>query len=134
MLLSASELKAGEKRLKLEQAKRTEKEKERLAKEKAINDRRREREVEREREQQRIRMEAEARREQELARIEALTELNHGIYFQSMLQAIPIDERSIRSKGIRRADDKISLPPSVGAQLLSMDTVKNGKLAMQNQH
>lgn len=127
MLLLASELKASEARLKLEQAKRTEKEKARIEKEKAINDRRKEREKERELEQQRLRMAAETRRQQELDRIEALTELNQGVFYQASLQALPLDERTIATKGIRRAEDKICLPPTAGSQLINMDAMKNGE-------
>ena len=126
MLLLASELKASEARLKLEQAKRAEKEKAKLEKEKAINDRRKEREREREQGQQRLRMAAEARRQEDLARIEALTEHNQGVFYQATLQAFPLDESIIAAKGIRRAEDKISLPPSAGSQLLSMDATRNG--------
>eukprot|EP00955_Chlamydomonas_euryale_P109907 365965-Chlamydomonas_euryale.AAC.19 len=40
-------------------------------------------------------------------RQEQLTEHNNGVYFSATLQAVPLDEAAVASRGIRRASDKV---------------------------
>lgn len=56
---------------------------------------------------------------QEAERIEALRESNRGVFWSATLAAAPADEASVTSRGIKRSRDKISLPPSVGSELMA---------------
>ena len=51
-------------------------------------------------------------------RIDTLTEANNGVFWSSMLQAVPLDEVGVAARGIRRAEDKVMLPASVGHLLM----------------
>ena len=51
-------------------------------------------------------------------RIDTLTEANNGVFWSSMLQAVPLDEAGVAARGIRRAEDKVMLPASVGHLLM----------------
>lgn len=50
------------------------------------------------------------------------------MYLSVQLQALPMDESAVQARGIRRARDKITLPPSIGADLMSQDAPKNGAM------
>lgn len=64
-------------------------------------------------------------------RMEELTEHNRGIYYSDLLQAVPMDEAATAAKGIRRAEDKVSLPRSVGASLMDQDAPRNGAMMFE---
>lgn len=47
------------------------------------------------------------------------------------LAAAPVNAESIAARGIKRAADKLILPPSVGASLMSQDAPKNGAMLFE---
>jgi len=53
-------------------------------------------------------------------------EANNGVVYRAQLMAVPAPEDVAASKGIRRAADKLLLPPSAGDSLLRQDASKNG--------
>ncbi|GLC44384.1 hypothetical protein PLESTM_001591300 [Pleodorina starrii] len=58
-------------------------------------------------------------------------ERNKGVFLRVELQALPADEGVALAKGVKRSKDKLILPPSVGASLLSQDASKNGAMLFQ---
>ncbi|KAG1666244.1 hypothetical protein FOA52_011546 [Chlamydomonas sp. UWO 241] len=126
-----SELRARESNLLKTQQQRLEKERQKLEKERLIAARQRQREEERENERAARRIEfAEAERKAQ-ERKEELTEHNRGVYFTALLHVVPADEAAVRSRGIRRASDKVCLPPSAGADLYAQDASRNGALQFE---
>lgn len=53
-------------------------------------------------------------------------EHNRGIYFRAHLRAAPTSAAAAAARGIRRAADKLVLPPSVGAALMAQEAFRNG--------
>ncbi len=68
---------------------------------------------------------------QEEERIASTREANRGIFFEARLQVAPLDESASAAKGIRRARDKVVLPPSVSRELLSQDAPRNGAMLFE---
>ena len=48
--------------------------------------------------------------------------------YRAELTAVPAPDSISADKGIKRAADKILLPPSAGARLMSQDAYKNGPM------
>ncbi len=63
---------------------------------------------------------------QEIERRQADTEHNRGVYYRATLRAAPASAAAAAARGIRRAADKLVLPPSVGAILMAQEAFKNG--------
>jgi ubiquitin fusion degradation protein 1 len=58
-------------------------------------------------------------------------EENRGVSLRVQLAAAPASADTASSKGIKRAADKLQLPPSVGASLMSQDAPKNGAMLFE---
>jgi ubiquitin fusion degradation protein 1 len=58
-------------------------------------------------------------------------EENRGVSLRVQLAAAPASSDAASSKGIKRAADKLQLPPSVGASLMSQDAPKNGAMLFE---
>lgn len=102
---------------------RREAEKERILKERQSA---RQQAVEEEKRQRRLaQLKAE---EEERAKYEEALERNNGVFYHAKLMAVPAPDSIAADKGIKRAADKILLPPSAGARLMSQDVYKNGAL------
>eukprot|EP00798_Chlamydomonas_sp_ICE-L_P002791 gene2791-12666_t len=130
-MLASFELKAAESRLKKDQNARIDREKQRLEKERILKERQRAREQEREEEKARKRQEEQAAEAAAEALREALIDNNRGVFYEEMLQALPLDESAVIAKGIRRFADKVKLPPSAGATLMAQDAPKNGPMLFE---
>ena len=65
---------------------------------------------------------------QEAERQAADLEHNRGIYLRLSLAAAPAHAASAIARGIRRAADKLTLPATVGASLMSQGAPKNGAM------
>lgn len=69
-------------------------------------------------------MQEEERHQQDL-------EDNRGVSLRVQLAAAPVDAQSVAARGIKRAADKLILPPSVGAALMDQDAPKNGAMLFE---
>ncbi|GAX85225.1 hypothetical protein CEUSTIGMA_g12645.t1 [Chlamydomonas eustigma] len=127
----ATELKAREKRLIAEQSAHVERLKQKAEKERIIEEKRRQREKEREEEKEKIREELENASRKEQERIDEITECNKGVFFSAMLHAMATDSQAIASKGIKRAEDKLQLPRSVGQILMDQGASRNGAMMFE---
>jgi ubiquitin fusion degradation protein 1 len=58
-------------------------------------------------------------------------EENRGVSLRVQLAAAPASADAASSRGIKRAADKLLLPPSVGASLMSQDAPKNGAMLFE---
>jgi hypothetical protein len=65
---------------------------------------------------------------QELEQQQELIEHNRGVYYKAILQAVTVSDDVAVAKGIRRAADKVLLPPSASRTLLDQDASKNGAM------
>ncbi|GLC63546.1 hypothetical protein PLESTF_000047900 [Pleodorina starrii] len=127
----SSELNTRAQRLVAEQKARAEKERQRIEKERLLAERQRKREQEREEEARRKRLEQLAAEERAREAEFEERERNKGVFLRVELQALPADEGVALAKGVKRSKDKLILPPSVGASLLSQDASKNGAMLFQ---
>eukprot|EP00879_Flechtneria_rotunda_P005717 GHRR01006018.1.p1 GENE.GHRR01006018.1~~GHRR01006018.1.p1 ORF type:complete len:369 (+),score=168.11 GHRR01006018.1:324-1430(+) len=125
------ELKAAANKLQKEQAERAERERQRLAKEKLIAERQRQRHTQREEEARARRLAAIAAQAVEDERHQQDLEENRGVYLRVQLAAAPADAELVAARGIKRAADKLILPPSVGALLMAQDAPKNGAMLFE---
>jgi hypothetical protein len=127
----AGDLRVRAARLEAEQMARVEKEKQRIQKERILRERQQARERAREEEKRQARLQAIAAQQAEEERVEEEREANRGVFFEAMLQAAPLDEAASAAKGIRRAKDKVVLPPSVSTTLLNQDAQRNGAMLFE---
>ena len=65
---------------------------------------------------------------QELDRLAAERERNRGVVWRADLRPVALPRSVAESKGLRRADDKILLPPSAGRWLMDQGAMKNGAM------
>ena len=65
---------------------------------------------------------------QELDRLAAERERNRGVVWRADLRPVALPRSVAESKGLRRADDKILLPPSAGRWLMDQCAMKNGAM------
>jgi len=63
--------------------------------------------------------------------MEEETEHNRGVYYRAQLQAAPTSAAAAAARGIRRAADKLLLPPSAGALLMAQEAFKNGAMLFE---
>uniref|UniRef100_A0A383WIE9 UBX domain-containing protein n=1 Tax=Tetradesmus obliquus TaxID=3088 RepID=A0A383WIE9_TETOB len=127
----SGELKAAASKLQKEQAQRTEKERQRLEKERILAERQRQRQQQREEEARAKRLEVAAAAAAEEERHFRDLEENRGVSLRVQLAAAPASADAASSRGIKRAADKLLLPPSVGASLMSQDAPKNGAMLFE---
>ncbi|KAF8073054.1 ufd1 [Scenedesmus sp. PABB004] len=125
------EFKAAADKLRKEQAARAERERQRIEKERVAAERQRAREEAREAAARARRLEAAAAAAAEEARHAADLEENRGVSLRVSLAAAPAREGEAAARGIRRAADKLVLPPSVGAALLDQGAPKNGAMLFE---
>jgi len=127
----AGELKARQARLEREQARRAEEARRKAERQRAAAERAAERKAAFEEEQRARRLAVLAAEEQAREAREALISSNNGVFVEATLRALPADEDAMKAKGIRRAADKITLPASMGADLMRMDAPKNGAMLFE---
>jgi len=127
----AGELKARQTKLEREQQRRAEEAKRKAERQKAAGERQAARILQREEEQRARRLAQSAAEEQAIAAKEALIANNNGVYAEANLKAVAADEDAIKAKGIRRSADKITLPTSMGDELMGMDAPKNGAMLFE---
>ena len=130
----AGDLAASERRLKERTKAELEKSRAKLEKERILAERQRARQEAREQEVYQRRLEL--LRQEEAAREgrEREIEANNGVFWRAKLRAVPAPEDVAASKGIKRAADKILLPPSAGTFLLNQDAMKNGAYFFELTH
>jgi hypothetical protein len=130
----SGELLASQRRL----AERAKAEKERALrkaeKERLLAERQRVREVALEEAKRQQRLQQLLREEAERDARERALELNNGVFWRSRLLAVPASADVAAAKGIRRAADKVLLPPSAGQSLLQQDAMKNGTYFFELSH
>jgi ubiquitin fusion degradation protein 1 len=133
-MLTSGELAASERRLKEHTKAQVEKARLKAEKERILAERQKQRQDAREEdirlkrlEQLRIEEEQRESREREI-------EANNGVIWRGKLQAVPAPEDIAASKGIKRAADKVLLPPSAGSSLLNQDAFKNGAYFFELKH
>eukprot|EP00878_Enallax_costatus_P007163 GHUV01007507.1.p1 GENE.GHUV01007507.1~~GHUV01007507.1.p1 ORF type:complete len:464 (+),score=177.18 GHUV01007507.1:312-1703(+) len=127
----SGELKAAAAKLEKEQAERAERERQRIAKEKLLAERQKQRQLQREEEARERRLQAAAAAAAEEERHQQDLEENRGVSLRVQLAAAPVDAQSIVARGIKRAADKLVLPPSVGSSLMAQDAPKNGAMLFE---
>lgn len=128
------DFRASERRLKERTSAAALKAKEKAEREQEALERQRAREAAREEEQRRRRLEIEREREEAQRAAEHELENNQGVVWRGRLQAVPSSESVAAVKGIKRAADKLLMPPSVGRHLLSLDAQKNGAPFFELRH
>lgn len=79
-----------------------------------------------EEEKRKLRLERLEREEADRLSRERDIEINRGVVWRGVLLAVPAASEIAVSKGIRRAADKVLLPPSAGDALLRQEAMKNG--------
>lgn len=125
-MVSKLELDAASKKLAQRSNEASEKAQRKLEKERILAERKKKREEAVEREIQQRRLAQLLKEEAEAQELERLQEINNGVVYKGVLQAVPAPESIASNKGIKRAADKALLPASVGRMLLSQDASKNG--------
>ena len=110
---------------------RSEAERRRKEKERILLERERARRLAREEEQRARRLAVLAAEEAERERVAAEAEANRGVFFRATLQAAPTTAAAAAARGIRRAADKLVLPPSAGAALMAQEAFKNGAMLFE---
>jgi ubiquitin fusion degradation protein 1 len=128
------DFRASERRLKERTSAAAVKAKAKADREREALERQRAREVAREEEQRRRRLQIEREREEAQREAELELEMNQGVVWRGRLQAVPSSESVAAVKGIKRAADKLLLPPSAGRHLLSQDAQKNGAPFFEVRH
>lgn len=130
----AGELAASERRLKERTKAELEKARAKLEKERILAERQRARQESREVEARRRRLEQLKFEEEQREAREQELEANNGVLWRGKLQAVPAPEDAAASKGIKRAADKVLLPPSAGTSLLDQAAMKNGAYFFELKH
>jgi len=69
--------------------------------------------------------------QQEEERLQQELEENRGVSLHLQLSAAPADMAAAAARGIKRAADKLLLPPSAGASLLNQDASRNGAMLFE---
>lgn len=69
--------------------------------------------------------------QQEEERLAQELEDNRGVSLHLQLSAAPADMASAAARGIKRAADKLLLPPSAGASLLNQSASRNGAMLFE---
>jgi len=133
-MLTSGELAASERRLKERTKAEVEKARIKAEKEKILADRQRQRQEAREEEIRSKRLELLRYEEEQREHKEREIEANNGVIWHGKLQAVPSPEDIAASKGIKRAADKVFLPPSAGRSLLNQDAYKNGAYFFELKH
>jgi ubiquitin fusion degradation protein 1 len=133
-MLTTGELAASERRLKERTKAVVEKARLKAEKERILAQRQRQRLDAREEEIRSKRLEQLRIEEEQREAREREIEANNGVIWRGKLQAVPAPEDIAASKGIKRAADKILLPPSVGSSLLHQDAYKNGAYFFELKH
>lgn len=128
------DFRASERRLKERTSAAAVKAKAKADREREALERQRAREAAREEEQRQRRLQIEREREEAQREAELELETNQGVVWRGRLQAVPSSESVAAVKGIKRAADKLLLPPSVGRHLLSQDAQKNGAPFFEVRH
>lgn len=127
-MLSAGELRDSQRRLESRAKEATERAKQKADKERLLAERQAARQAARDEEARQKRLAQLAAEEEERRLFAAELEANNGVLYRAELLAVPAPESIAADKGIRRAADKILLPPSAGSSLLSQDASKNGPM------
>jgi ubiquitin fusion degradation protein 1 len=123
-----SDLLASQRRLKERAGEVAEKARQKAEKEALVAARRRQREAALEDDKAARRL-AQARAEEEASALrEAELEANNGVAYHARLQAVPVPEAAAAGRGIKRAADKLLLPPSAGASLMDQGAMRNGPM------
>jgi len=133
-MLTSGELAASERRLKERTKAEVEKARIKAEKEKILAERQRQRQEAREEEIRSKRLEQLRLEEEQRESREREVEDNNGVIWHGKLQAIPSPEDIAASKGIKRAADKVLLPPSAGTSLLDQEAYKNGAYFFEVKH
>jgi ubiquitin fusion degradation protein 1 len=68
---------------------------------------------------------------QEEERLQQELEENRGVSLHLVLSAAPANMAAAAARGIKRAADKLLLPASAGASLMSMEASKNGAMLFE---
>lgn len=68
------------------------------------------------------------RAEEERIAHESELEQNNGVVWRNSLVAVPVPDSIVQNKGIKRAADKILLPPSAGRSLMDQNAYSNGPM------
>ncbi|KAL4434646.1 hypothetical protein ABPG77_002769 [Micractinium sp. CCAP 211/92] len=127
-MLSASDLRESQRRLESRAREASERAKQKAEKERILAERQAARQAAREEEARQRRLAQLAAEEEERRQHAAELEANNGVLYRAQLAAVPAPESIAADKGIRRAADKILLPPSAGASLMAQDASKNGPM------
>jgi hypothetical protein len=69
--------------------------------------------------------------QQEEERLAQELEENRGVSLHLQLSAAPADMAAAAARGIKRAADKLLLPPSAGASLLNQNASRNGAMLFE---
>ncbi|KAL4537224.1 hypothetical protein Ndes2526B_g04870 [Nannochloris sp. 'desiccata'] len=133
-MLTSGELAASERKLKERHKTEVEKARLKAEKEKILAGRQRQRQEAREEEIRARRLEQLRLEEEQRELREREIEANNGVIWRGKLQAVPAPEDIAASKGIKRAADKVLLPPSAGSSLLNQDAFKNGAYFFELKH
>jgi len=120
------DLEASQRRLAQRAQEASEKALRKLERDKILAERKKAREEALEREKEARRKTLLAKEEEEREELERLQEQNKGVVYRGTLQAVPAPREMAAEKGIRRCQDKILLPPSVGSLLMDQKAYKNG--------
>ena len=130
----AGDLAASERRL-LERLKaEREKTRQKTEKERILADRQRARQQERDEEARQRKLELVRLEEEAQAARERVLEENNGVVWSSKLIQVAAPPDAAASKGIKRAADKILLPPSAGVSLLNQEAMRNGAYFFELKH
>ena len=126
-----SEFEASQRKLAHRSKEATEKAKRKLEREKILSERRKAREEALEKQKQERRLAQIRLEEEEREKLERLQQENNGVVCCVKLQAVPAPANVASNKGIKRAADKLLLPPSVGSTLMDQKAYKNGAYFFQ---
>ncbi|KAL4856793.1 General transcription factor IIH subunit 2 [Chlorella vulgaris] len=126
--MSSSDFARSQKRLEDRGKDVLEKARQKIERERAVAARQAAREAAREEERRLRRVAQEAAEEQERLEHAAELEANNGVLYRAELVAVPAPQSIAADKGIKRAADKILLPPSAGTSLMNQDAFKNGPM------
>lgn len=127
-MLTAGDLERSQRRLESRGKELAERARQKAEKERLLAARQAARQAQREEEARQRRLAQAAAEEEERRRHEEELEANNGVFYRANLTAVPAPESIATDKGIRRAADKILLPPSAGTSLMQQDAYKNGPM------
>ncbi|PRW60527.1 Ubiquitin fusion degradation 1 [Chlorella sorokiniana] len=127
-MLNAGDLERSQRRLESRGKEVAERARQKAEKERLLAARQAARQAQREEEARQRRLAQAAAEEEDRRQHEEELEANNGVFYRATLTAVPAPESIAADKGIRRAADKILLPPSAGTSLMQQDAYKNGPM------